>query len=95
MAGLSSHETKVDMRALLILLCTLFLAVGCASTHPPAERPMDEVPRQTVLANGDRQYGFRNGCIVVLQPARAVLRSEGLQCALHHRDIALLYASGD
>lgn len=56
---------------------------------------MDEVPRQTTLANGDRHYGFANGCAVVLQPARAVVVSESATCALHHRDIALLYASGD
>lgn len=59
------------------------------------ERAMDEVPSQTVLPNGDTEYGFANGCKVVLQGKRAVLRNEGPECELHHRDIALLYASGD
>ncbi|MCJ1901463.1 hypothetical protein MR829_13910 [Paracoccus versutus] len=56
---------------------------------------MDEVPRQQRLPNGDRQYGFKNGCIIVLEPQRAVVKSEETACALHHRDIALLYASAD
>ncbi|WP_167626589.1 hypothetical protein [Paracoccus luteus] len=76
----------------------LLLLAGCAGTVPGAPgggRPMDEVPRQQRLPNGDRQYGFQNGCIIVLEPQRAVVRSEGAACALHHRDIALLYASAD
>jgi hypothetical protein len=62
---------------------------------PAGERPMDEVPRQSVLANGDRQYSYRNGCAVVLEAKRAVVKSEGANCQSHHRDISLLYASGD
>ena len=31
----------------------------------------------------------------ILEPQRAVVRSETGACELHHRDIALLYASGD
>lgn len=74
----------------------LLAACSTVSTTPPAgERPMDEVPRQTRLANGDRLYGFRNGCEIVLEARRAVVKREGAVCALHHRDIALLYASGD
>jgi hypothetical protein len=56
---------------------------------------MDEVPREQRLPNGDRQYGFENGCVIVLEPQRAVVKSEGEACGLHHRDIALLYASAD
>lgn len=56
---------------------------------------MDEVPARLALANGDRQYGFKNGCVIVLEPRRAVVKSENGDCALHHRDIALLYASAD
>lgn len=56
---------------------------------------MDEVPVQSRTPQGDRKYSFRNGCVIVLQPNRAVVKSEGSACALYHRDIALLYASGD
>jgi hypothetical protein len=59
------------------------------------ERPMDEVPVQTILSGGDRQYSYKNGCVVVLEPKRAVVKSEGERCQSHHRDISLLYASGD
>ena len=60
-----------------------------------AERPMDEVPVQATLSNGDREYAFANGCRVVLDPKRAVVKQEGDACESHHRDIALLYGSGD
>lgn len=66
-----------------------------AATPAPAERPMDEVPKQETAANGDRQFLFANGCVVVLEPKRAVVKSEGKECESHHRDIALLYASAD
>ncbi|MEO1950025.1 hypothetical protein [Thioclava sp.] len=56
---------------------------------------MDEVPVQSVLPNGERQYSFEKGCDVILEPKAAVLVREDPECALHHRDIALLYASGD
>lgn len=79
------------MRQFAILLALPLLA-ACTET---SQRPMDEVPQQSTLTDGTRQYGFRNGCTVVLQPARAVLVRESAECALHHRDIALLYASGD
>ena len=82
----------------LALLPLLFLA-ACTEPAPPAppaaERPMDEVPLQQVGPNGAREYRFANGCVIVLEPDRAVVRSEGDGCELHHRDIALLYASGD
>jgi hypothetical protein len=76
---------------------------SCSGTGPQspameaagAERPMDEVPVQTTLANGDRQYSYRNGCAVVLEPRRAVVKTEGADCQPYHRDISLLYASGD
>ncbi|SFB39678.1 hypothetical protein SAMN03159496_03431 [Rhizobium sp. NFR07] len=68
-----------------------------AQVQPTAaeERPMDEVPVRKTLANGDRQYAYRNGCIVVLEAKRAVVKTEGAVCQSHHRDISLLYASGD
>lgn len=74
-----------------VAIAVLALA-GC---KVPPERPMDEVPEQTNLMNGDRQYRFVNDCLVILEPQRAVVISESESCELHHRDIALLYASGD
>ncbi|OJF99241.1 hypothetical protein [Pararhizobium antarcticum] len=59
------------------------------------ERPMDEVPVRKTLPNGDREYSYVNGCVVVLEPKRAVVKTEGPNCQSHHRDISLLYASGD
>lgn len=71
-------------------------AEATAPATPTADaRPMDEVPVQTVLASGDREYAFANGCKVVLEAKRAVVKQEGASCASHHRDIALLYASAD
>jgi hypothetical protein len=66
-----------------------------ADATAPAERPMDEVPVQKTAASGDREYHFANGCVVLLEAKRAVVKEEGPQCESHHRDIALLYASGD
>lgn len=83
------------MRIISPLCLTLLLLAGCADSVPGEGRPMDEVPREQRLPNGDRQYGFANGCVIVLEPRRAVVKSEGAVCALHHRDIALLYASAD
>ncbi|NIJ68070.1 hypothetical protein [Xanthomonas sp. 60] len=68
-------------------------AVPPQGTAP--ERPMDEVPVQATLSNGDREYAFANGCRVVLDSKRAVVKQEGDACESHHRDIALLYGSGD
>jgi len=59
------------------------------------ERPMDEVPVRRVSDVGERLYRFANGCEIVVEAKRAVVKSESPQCQLHHRDIALLYASGD
>lgn len=83
------------MRMMTLPLCVTLLLAGCVEGVPGEGRPMDEVPRQQRLPNGDRQYGFQNGCVIVLEPRRAVVKSEGTVCALHHRDIALLYASAD
>jgi hypothetical protein len=66
-----------------------------AEAPAPAARPMDEVPVQKTAADGDREYHFANGCVVLLEAKRAVVKEEGPQCESHHRDIALLYASGD
>lgn len=74
-------------------LASLLCIAAC--TQPPPPRPMDEVPVQAALEGGERAYRFANGCEVVLDPRRAVVVREGASCALHHRDIALLYASAD
>ena len=83
------------MKPALLILPFFALLSGCADPAPQGERPMDEVPVQSVLPNGERQYSFENGCDVILEAKAAVLVREDLECALHHRDIALLYASGD
>ncbi|MGN7871545.1 hypothetical protein [Paracoccus sp. 22332] len=89
------------MRMLIVPLTATMLLTACDSSirTVPApvepERPMDEVPVQMTLTNGGRHYSFKSGCVVVLEPQRAVVKSETGACALHHRDIALLYASGD
>lgn len=80
---------------MISLLCLAPLVLAGCEVAPVGSRPMDEVPREQRLPNGDRQYGFENGCVIVLEPQRAVVKSEGEVCALHHRDIALLYASAD
>lgn len=77
---------------LITVTATLLATAACEA---PAERPMDEVPQQNTLPNGDRSYAFRDDCLIVLEPQRAVVKSEAEACKLHHRDIALLYASGD
>lgn len=66
-----------------------------SAPHTAAERPMDEVPGQETNAEGERLYRFANGCVVVVQARQAVVVREGPECESHHRDIALLYASGD
>lgn len=82
----------------LSLLPVLLLA-ACAAPVAPASplpsRPMDEVPAQRVLPGGDREYRFVNGCVIVLEADRAVVRADGGICELYQRDIALLYASAD
>lgn len=83
------------MRMTSSLCLALLVLAGCTEAVPDGDRPMDEVPREQRLPNGDRQYGFRNGCVIVLESQRAVVKSEGEVCALHHRDIALLYAAAD
>ena len=89
------------MRTLIAPLTATMLLAACESSirtvSAPVEpeRPMDEIPVQMTLANGDRHYCFKSGCVVVLEPQRAVVKSETGACALHHRDIALLHASGD
>jgi hypothetical protein len=82
----------------LLILPLLLMLAACTSNAPAsstATRSMDEVPGQQQLSNGDRQYSFANGCVIVLEARRAVVKTEGTACELHHRDIALLYASGD
>lgn len=77
----------------LLPLTLILPLIACDDAAPT--RPMDEVPQQSVLADNSRQYSFQNGCVIVLEPTRAVVKSEASICQLHHRDIALLYASGD
>lgn len=95
----------MTIRLLPVLILPLLAACETAPPAPPTvvggtvtvsdPRPMDEVPQQSLLANGDRQYGFASGCRIVIEPRRAVVKSETGACELHHRDIALLYAAGD
>ncbi|QHQ34737.1 hypothetical protein [Algicella marina] len=85
-------------RYLPVLLLPLLAA--CYDSEPaPADgtttRPMDEVPDQELLENGQRQFGFDNGCEIVLEAERAVVVREKEVCELYQRDIALLYAAGD
>lgn len=92
------RESYMNISSLRLLGAPLLLALAaCTSTAPASStgRPMDEVPGQRQLPNGDRQYSFENGCVIVLEARRAVVKMEGTACELHHRDIALLYASGD
>ena len=77
----------------LVLPLILFACVEPAASV--SGRPMDEVPVQQLLASGDREYRFANGCVIVLQPDRAIVLTESEVCELFHRDIALLYASAD
>jgi hypothetical protein len=82
----------------MLTACTSAERQDAAAPARPAatgERPMDEAPMQRTLLNGDREYSYRNGCVVVLEPRRAVVKSEGAACQSYHRDISLLYASGD
>jgi hypothetical protein len=78
---------------------TLLLLMSCSDAvqlpSPAPERPMNEVPVQHTLPDGGRGYSFTNGCVIELEPDRAVVRTESDVCALYQRDIALLYASGD
>lgn len=76
-----------------IYLTAAALVLAACTEAPP--RPMDEVPRQSVLPNGDREYGFASGCRITVEPQRAVEKARSGDCASHHLDIALLYAAGD
>lgn len=78
-----------------IVLPLLTACVGTAPTPSTGDRPQDEVPKQHRSPGGDRIYSFQNGCLVILEPKRAVVKSEAPVCELYQRDIALLYASGD
>ena len=82
----------------LIVAAAGAVLISCTASRPAASdgaRPMDEVPVQARTTSGDRQYSFANGCVIVLEANRAIVRTEAASCQLHHRDIALLYASGD
>ncbi|MEI4482507.1 MULTISPECIES: hypothetical protein [unclassified Phyllobacterium] len=78
-----------------LMACSAEPNITRAGATTKDQRPMDEVPAQKTLSGGDRQYRYKNGCVVVLEPKRAVMKSEGASCQSHHRDISLLYASGD
>lgn len=45
--------------------------------------------------NGDLEYRFANGCVVILLPDQALATSEGDDRLRYQRDIALLYAAAD
>lgn len=87
------------MKTIIAALAAASVVAACnapvATTPAEPERPMDEVPVQMTLDTGDRHYSFKNGCVIILEPERAVVKSETGACELYHRDIALLYASGD
>ncbi|MEO9340077.1 hypothetical protein ABFT80_21845 [Mesorhizobium sp. SB112] len=78
-----------------IALPLLTACVVTESTPTTGDRPQDEVPKQHRSPGGDRIYSFENGCLVILEARRAVVKSEAPACELYQRDIALLYASGD
>lgn len=81
---------------LLLLLVVWLLLSGCIEpASAVAERQMDEVPVQQFLPSGDPEYRFANGCVIVLQPDRAIVLTENEVCELFHRDIGLLYASAE
>lgn len=81
----------------------LLALLGCGETPATPEEHTGEVPEQHLRANGELEYRFEQGCVVVLQPkrsrlrrsVRAVLRSESQECQSHHRNIARLYATGN
>lgn len=77
------------------LVLPLLLSACVEPTASESERPMDEVPVQQLLASGEREYRFANGCVIVVTPDRAIVLTENEICELFHRDIALLYASAD
>ena len=85
----------MNRRSASLLLALPLLTACDVFTAGLPEGAMDEVPTQRRLASGERQYGFRSGCIIVVEPVRAVVTSEGGACRLYHRDIALLHAAGD
>lgn len=98
----------MQTRNLSFVLPLIAVLAACSSvvhSHQPTntagpsvatgDRPMDEAPVQKTRPNGDREYSYRNSCVVVLEPRRAVVKTESFNCQLHHRDISLLYASGD
>ena len=88
-------KTTIAPLAAAMFLAACEAPIATAPVPAEPERPMDEVPVQKTLPNGNRHYSFKSGCVVVLEPQRAIVRSETGACELHHRDIALLYASGD
>ena len=90
------------MRRNLIMLPLLAL-LSCGEKSVTSEEHTGEVPQQHLRANGELEYRFQQGCVVVLQQkrswlrrsVRAVIRSESQECQPHHRDIARLYATGN
>ena len=78
------------------LIPALPLLAACEAQEPIAlELPRDEVPVQQRLVSGNGRYSFKNGCVIVPEPARAVAGRERDVCELHNQAIALPYASGD
>lgn len=100
------QEDIVKKCQLIIALPLLATLAACSAREtkqmakddmpaPENGRAMDEVPAQETLPNGNRQFSYANGCVIVLEPKRAVVTTQAPNCQPHHRDISLLYASGD
>ena len=85
----------MTFRAVSLIPALPLLATREAQQPVALELPTDKVPVQQRLVSGNRQYSFKNGCVIVLEPARALVRRERDVCELHNRAIALPYASGD
>ena len=64
----------------ILTFLVLLVLASCAETVQPQssapERPMDGVPVQRALQDGGREYRFANGCVIVLEADRAVMRTE-------------------
>jgi hypothetical protein len=88
-------ESGMKQYFIALALPLLTACVGTLPTPSTGDRPQDEVPKQQRSPAGDRIYSFENGCLVILEARRAVVKSEAPACKLYQRDIALLYASGD
>lgn len=74
-------------RAIPILLPSLFC--GCAADPRPVDKAL--VPRRSL--DGGRAFAFANGCQIVPEAVRAIVKTASAPCQPHHGHIARLYAS--